>query len=159
MDATEILINIRKLVRSINIESKRIQKEYGISIPQLLTLSYLNNSKGFQATHKDIKDFLSLNSSTVTGIINRLEKKGHLARLPKKDDKRVTYIALTSKGAKLLLNTPKLLHEKLELKLESLPEEQAKALKDSLVLLIDMLDIYDIDASPLLVVEDPIDPD
>ena len=31
MDTTEILIKIRKIVRSVDIESKKIQKEYGVS--------------------------------------------------------------------------------------------------------------------------------
>ena len=33
-----IMISIRKIVRAINLESKRIEKDYGLSIPQLLTL-------------------------------------------------------------------------------------------------------------------------
>ena len=157
MDATEILVNIRRLVRSINLESKKIQKIYGISIPQLLVLNYLKNSEDYKATHKDITGFLSLNSSTVTGIVNRLEAKGYIARLPKKEDKRVTNIALTSKGEKLLNETPKSLHEQLEFKINSLPEEKIASLKESIDLLIDLLDIHDLDASPLFVIEEPVD--
>ena len=86
MDTTEILIKIRKIVRSVDIESKKIQKEYGVSIPQVLCLSFLHESPTYQATQGEIRNFLNLNSSTVSGIINRLEKKGLLARLPKSCD-------------------------------------------------------------------------
>ncbi|MCH1418377.1 MAG: hypothetical protein L7U68_07520 [Flavobacteriaceae bacterium] len=36
-----IMISIRKIVSAINLESKRIEKDYGLSIPQLLTLKFL----------------------------------------------------------------------------------------------------------------------
>ncbi|MEJ2595055.1 MAG: MarR family transcriptional regulator [bacterium] len=121
-DHTDILIMIRKIVRSINLESKKIQKDFGISIPQLLCLNYLGQQENYQGTHKELTVYLNLNSSTVTGIINRLEKKGLVARLPKKDDKRVTYISLTSAGFKLLGETPDLLHQKLLKKLYLIPE-------------------------------------
>ena len=35
------MISIRKIVRAINLESKRIEKDYGLSIPHLLTLKFL----------------------------------------------------------------------------------------------------------------------
>ena len=46
-DANEILLKIRKIVRSINLESKKVQKEYGVSIPQILCLEYLNRSENY----------------------------------------------------------------------------------------------------------------
>ncbi len=38
MDYKEILIQIRRIVRSINLESKKIQKDFSVSIPQILCL-------------------------------------------------------------------------------------------------------------------------
>jgi len=154
MDYTEILIKIRRIIRSMNLESKKIQKEHGVSIPQVLCLNYLNNCDDYQSTHKEIKNYLNLNSSTVTGIIDRLEKKGLVARLPKKEDKRTTYIALTSIGAKLLDKIPALLHERLSIKLEKLPRNKINELNQSLDILIHYLDITDIDASPMITIED-----
>ena len=82
------------------------KKNYlGAKIP-CLCLNFLNEKDDYQSTHKEIRNYLNLNSSTVTGIIDRLEKKGLVARLPKKEDKRTTYIALTSLGAKLLEKIP-----------------------------------------------------
>ncbi len=157
MDYTNILIKIRKIVRSINIESKRVQKNYGISIPQLLTLSFLDSSENFQATHKQISNFIELNSSTTTGIIDRLEKKGLVARLPKKDDKRSTYIALTSKGESIYKETPPLLHEKLSENLESLSDEKLLEINNALDIIIDFFGIIDMDASPVIAPEENLD--
>src|SRR5210317_1830199 len=135
MDPTEILIKIRKIVRSVDIESKKIQKEHGVSIPQILCLNFLHESKNYQSTQGDIRKFLNLNSSTVSGIINRLEKKSLLARLPKSGDKRVVNIVLTSAGYNLLSTMPSLLHEQLSSKLKKLGDDEIRRVEESLEVL------------------------
>ncbi len=141
MDYKDILIRIRRIVRSINLESKKVQKDFGVSIPQILCLEYLKASPGYQATQRSIRDHLNLNSSTVTGIISRLEKKGYLARLPKSGDKRVMHISLTSSGDVLLKKTPDLLQQRLNKKLKGLPPGDLERIGSSLDLLIEMLEI------------------
>lgn len=157
MDTTEILIKIRKIVRSVDIESKKIQKEYGVSIPQVLCLSFLNESPSYQSTQNEIRKFLNLNSSTVSGIINRLEKKGLLARLPKTGDKRVVNIALTSSGEKLLSTIPSLLHEQLSEKLQKLDNAELEKVEESLETLVRLLDIEQVEASPLITLESDLE--
>lgn len=153
METTDILIQIRKIVRSINLESKKIQKEYGVSIPQVLCLNYLRDAPNFQATQGGLKRFLNLNSSTVSGIINRLEKKGLVARLPKSGDKRVVNIALTSAGDELIASMPSLLHEQLSGKLKTLNEAELRRIEESLEVLLRLLDIQSVDASPMITIE------
>lgn len=157
MDTTEILIKIRKIVRSINLESKKIQKEHGVSIPQVLCLSFLHKSPNFQATQGKIKKFLNLNSSTVSGIIYRLEKKGFIARLPKTGDKRIVNIALTSSGDELLKKIPPLLHEKLAEKLNKMESNQLKSLEESLDTLINILNLQELDASPVITIDSDLE--
>jgi DNA-binding MarR family transcriptional regulator len=154
VDTTEILIKIRKIVRSINLESKKIQKQHGVSIPQVLCLNYLHGAESFQATQGEIRKFLNLNSSTVSGIINRLEKKGYVARLPKTGDKRVTNISLTSMGDKLLRNMPSLLHDQLSEKLNKLSDKKLVQIEDSLNTLVDILEIDQIEAYPVIAMDD-----
>lgn len=153
MDTTEVLIKIRKIVRSVDIESKKIQKEYGVSIPQVLCLNFLHESVNYQATQGEIRKFLNLNPSTVSGIINRLEKKGYLARLPKLGDKRVVNIALTSAGDKLLSTIPSLLHEQLSEKLKKLNNDELKTVEEGLETLVKILDIQQVEASPLITID------
>ncbi|MBN1597725.1 MAG: MarR family transcriptional regulator [Bacteroidales bacterium] len=157
MDTAEILIKIRKIVRSIDIESKKIQKEYGVSIPQVLCLSFLHKSPNYQSTQGEIRRFLNLNSSTVSGIIYRLEKKGFLARLPKSGDKRIVNITLTSAGDKLLSSIPSLLHEQLSEKLKILDETELRKVEESLNTLITLLEIEKIEASPLITLESDLE--
>ncbi|WP_319226557.1 MarR family transcriptional regulator [Draconibacterium orientale] len=150
METRDILIKIRKIVRSVDIESKKIQKEHGVSIPQVLCLNFLRESPNYQTTQGELRKFLNLNPSTVSGIINRLEKKGYLARLPKSGDKRVVNIALTSSGDQLLSTMPSLLHEQLSEKLTQLSNKELEVVEAGLNTLIQILDIEKIQASPLI---------
>lgn len=157
MNTTEILIKIRKIVRSINLESKKIQKKYGVSIPQVLCLNFLKESTNYQSTQGEIRKFLNLNSSTISGILYRLEKKGYLAKLPKSGDKRVVNIALTSTGDKLLNEIPSLMHEQLSRKLKTLDNKKLIALETSLNTLINLLEIQDIEASPVIAIDSDLE--
>ena len=156
MEYTEILIKIRKILRSINLESKIIQKEYGVSIPQLMCLDYLAGQQNMKSTQGNITKYLNLNSSTMSGIIDRLEVKSLVARLPNPSDKRSVFISLTSRGAKLLEDSPQLLHKRLSKRLEKLPLAKVNQVNEALDILIKSLDIEEISASPIITIEEPI---
>jgi hypothetical protein len=49
---TGLMISIRKIVRAVNLESKIIEKYFGLSIPELLTLKFLKNDVEFKSTFK-----------------------------------------------------------------------------------------------------------
>ena len=157
METFDIIVNIRKIVRSLNLESKSIQKEFGLSITQLMCLGHLQNSPNYQSTHKELMELLSLNSSTITGIINRLEKRGYIARMRKTGDKRLTYLALTASGIKLLETTPNILHDRLAKKLEALSDGDKSMVKNALEIIISAMQINKLDAAPVLTTEEPID--
>lgn len=154
MDYTDILSDIRKILRAVKMESKRIEKEFDVSIPQLLALIHLNKCKDYQSTHKELADKLNLNSSTLTGIINRLEKKNFVARLPKKGDKRVSYVTLTSNGVKLLDKSPNLLQDRFIRKLNEATEKEIVQIKNSLDILIEFLGIQEVASSPFLSIDE-----
>ena len=153
---SEIMISVRKIVRAINLESKRVEKNFGISIPQLLTLKHLKEKPDYKTTMRSLREFLSLNASTVTGIVSRLETKGYIARLPDPSDKRSTPIVLTSKGDDLIKKTNLSLHEKISKNLEALNEEEYSAIVESFQTIINFLNIEDLDASPIITGGDEI---
>lgn len=158
MKYIEILVKLRKIIRSINLESKKIEKELGVSIPQLLVLQYLSDQEDYKAFAKDIKAYINLNASTVSGIISRLESKGLVARLPKPNDKRAIYITLTAKGAVLIQKSPTTLQEKVSQKLKKLTPVQIDELDKNIELLTAIMDVEDIDASPLLTIKEMSSP-
>jgi DNA-binding MarR family transcriptional regulator len=157
VDSLEIIGSIRKIVRSLNLESKAIQKDFGLSITQLLCLGHLENSPNYLSTHKELMDILSLNSSTITGILNRLEKRGYVARVSNVTDRRSKSITLTASGLKLLEAAPNVLHDRLATKLDSLSKSEKKMIQKALGIITSAMEIKGIEASPLLTSEEPID--
>jgi MarR family transcriptional regulator len=154
LEYIEILVKLRKIIRSINLESKKIEKELGISIPQLLVLKYLSDQSDYRAFAKDIKGYINLNASTVSGIISRLESKGLVAKSQKANDKRAIYIILTAKGAELLHKSPSTLQEKLSKRLKKLTKTQIEELDRNIELLTLIMDVEDMDAAPLLTIDE-----
>ena len=112
-------------------------KEQDVSIPQVLSLSFMHESPNYQSTQCEIRNFLNSNSSTVSVNINRLEKLRLLARLPKSGDKRVVNIALTSAGDKLLSTFPSLLFEQLSEKLQKLDKIELRKVEASSLIVLD----------------------
>ena len=141
-------------MRSINLESKRVDKELGVSIPQLLCLQFLAEQDGFSANASKLKGFLNLNASTITGIISRLEKKNLVVKLPKSTDKRITLISLTAKGLALIKNAPITFQQKLSEKLQALPPEKLKTIMEGIDLLTELMEVDEIDISPIITSEE-----
>ena len=107
---------------------------------------------------KNIKSYINLNASTVSGIVSRLESKGLVAKQPKPNDKRAVYITLTAKGAELLQKSPTTLQEKLSQKLKKLTPTQIDELDRNIELLTSIMDVEDLDAAPLLTIKEISDP-
>ena len=154
MEYIEILVKLRKIIRSINLESKKVEKQFGISIPQLLILQFLSKQEDYKTTAKDIKEYINLNASTVSGIITRLESKGLIAKSPKPSDKRTVFIVLTAKGADLLISSPTTLQEKISKKLKQLSPEKIEELNDSIEFLTNLMEAENIEAAPIITNKD-----
>ena len=154
MNFIDILIRLRKIVRSVNIESKRVEKEQGVSIPQLLCLQFLAEQENFKTNAAKLKAFLNLNASTISGILRRLEKKGFISKLPKESDKRVTLISLTANGMDLLQSAPITFQQKLSEKLQALPPEKLQTIIEGIDLLTQIMEVEELEASPIITVEE-----
>lgn len=141
-------------MRSVNLESKRVDKELGVSIPQLLCLQFLAEQDEFRANASKLKGFLNLNASTITGIISRLEKKNLVMKLPKSLDKRITLISLTTEGKELIQNAPITFQQKLSEKLQALSPEKLKTIIDGIDLLTELMEVDEIDDSPIITSEE-----
>ncbi|SNR80646.1 MarR family winged helix-turn-helix transcriptional regulator [Lutibacter flavus] len=154
MTFIDILIKLRKIVRSVNLESKRVEKQQGVSIPQLLCLQYLAEQEDYRTNAAKLKEFLNLNASTISGILGRLEKKGLVAKLPKALDKRVTIISLTPHGMNLIQSAPITFQQKLSEKLQALPPEKLQTIIDGIDILTNIMEVDEVDTSSIITFED-----
>lgn len=78
-------------------------KEFGLTASQTFTLIFLFKSReqGLTINQKDIEKELDISNPTVTGILNRLEAKGLIERVPCRHDARAKNIEVTSKALEL----------------------------------------------------------
>lgn len=85
---------------AINRTYKPMLDEMGITYPQYLVLSALGEQDGL--TVGGIADRLSLESSTITPPVKRMEEAGLLERRRSKVDERQVHVWLTEAGRNLL---------------------------------------------------------
>jgi DNA-binding MarR family transcriptional regulator len=73
--------------------------QFGITPGQYGVLNYLWEAK--QANPKDLAHELSLENSTISGVLDRMQKKGLIDRLLDPNDRRSILVVLTPEGAAL----------------------------------------------------------
>ena len=105
----EVLVALRQIIRAIDLHSKRLERESGLTGPQLLVMQAID--KAGEITAGVIAREVSLSQATVTSIIDRLERKACLKRERSADDRRKVMVSLTSEGAALLDKAPTLMQE------------------------------------------------
>jgi MarR family transcriptional regulator, organic hydroperoxide resistance regulator len=101
---SNIIDNLRRVFQILNEHSKKIEKETGITGPQLWAIKVINEYAPIKVS--DLANRLYLHPTTVIGIIDRLEKHGLVKRRRSKDDRRVVWIELTGKGNDLIKSAP-----------------------------------------------------
>ena len=89
-------------------ESRRLTKELArraqLTGPQLTVVKILETLGDISLS--ELSDKIRAQNSTVTRIIDRMEREGLVARVRSTEDRRVVHIRLTEKGAKLAREIP-----------------------------------------------------
>ena len=97
-----------------------------ISHSEAEVLLFLRESK--KTTMRAVADYLKIEPSSVTPVVDRLLKKGMLHRAADKKDRRVVYVELTKKGLKKLSDEKKKIHSKMKNIFGSLSEKNKREL-------------------------------
>ena len=90
-----------------------------------LVYVFVNTRKGNEVNQVDIEREYNLKNPTVTGILNRLEEKEYIKRVPSSKDKRYKKIELTDSGRKIV-ECGKVKADEMEDKLLSVLEDSEK---------------------------------
>jgi len=144
----QLFVSIRKIIRSIDVRSRKLSKESGVTGPQLLVLQELARKKG--VTAKDVSGELSLSQATVTSILDRLEGRGLVKRIRSSIDRRRVALFLTPQGRHLLLSAPQPLEDAFIKRFSSLKEREQLQLLASVEQIADMLDASHFDIPPFM---------
>jgi DNA-binding MarR family transcriptional regulator len=137
----KILMDLRKITRAIDLNSKKLSSETSLTAPQIVSLIAIYHQEAL--TLADLAEQVHLSSSTMVGIIDRLEAKNLVVRERSKTDRRQVLIHITDEGRKMAKKSPLPLQEELIKSLSKLPEAQQRNLAKALELLVKMLDFKD----------------
>lgn len=126
--------------------TRYLAKNYDLSVVQLLCLQCLHDNGKMPMS--DIAQNIMVNVSTLTRIIDLLEKKGFLERLRVSGDRRVITIALTEKGRSLAENSPPLVHHKIVHAINMLSEKECEEIFQALDTLTRLIEEGDQEPGP-----------
>ena len=144
----ELLIILRKMTQSIDQHSKHLNKNFGLTGPQLALLQELSNG---EMTVSDLARRISLSQGTVTDIINRLEKKDLIIRRRSDRDKRRVLITLSEKCRDVLALAPPPLQETFVNSFSQIEEWEQLMILSSMNRVVKMMSAKSIDAPPVFI--------
>ena len=136
------------LVRAIDLYSKKLLKETGLTTSQLLVLQSIGELDN--PTPSTIAKEVVLSQATVTNLIDRLERNQLVNRERSLKDKRTVNVTLTDTGAEIIDSTPELLQTEFLRHYRKLQEWERHGLVSALQRVATMMDADDLDASPIL---------
>lgn len=142
-----ILRALRRIIRAVDLYSRRLAHRHTLTGPQLVCLRRLHKD-GAMSSGQLAKE-VSLSPATVTGICDRLEARGLVARARKPEDKRQVVVSLTEAGRALAENVPLPLHENFTARLAALPEDEQIQIREVLERVVAMMEAEDVDSTPL----------
>jgi len=151
----ELLIALRRVIRAIDLRSKQLSKNIGLTGPQLLVMRYVGQEPGVMV--RQIANSINLSPATVTNILDRLEARNLVQRVRSTEDKRRVGVFLTEPGQEMLKNAPMPFQEHFTNRFGQLEEWEQSQMIATLQRLAHMMDAEDIDVSPVLEVGELIE--
>lgn len=137
------------MTRSIDMYSKKIERESGLTAPQLIVLKAIAR---FQClSGGEIAREVNLSQATVSSILARLEKKQLISRERSEFDKRKVVISLTQAGYDVLEQAPPLMSQSFIDKFNQLEVWEQNLILSSIQRLAEMMNVTDIDVATYLV--------
>jgi len=143
-----VLVSLRRIVRSIDLYSKKLVQTHRLTIPQVVLLREIQRNE--RLSSGELAKLASLSNATVTGIIDRLESRGFVRRVRGENDRRQVFIEILPHGTEILQAMPPLLQENFVRKLQELEKWEQAQILSSLERVAYLMNAEDIEASPIL---------
>jgi DNA-binding MarR family transcriptional regulator len=115
-----ILAALRRISQAIDVWSRHLWRDYGLTAPQLATLREILAGKNVSPVA--LAAALHLSQPTITGILNRLQQRGLIDRQRSTTDRRSVVAAATERGRELAERAPPLLRDRFRQELEKEPQ-------------------------------------
>jgi DNA-binding MarR family transcriptional regulator len=144
----ELLVALRRIIRAIDMRSRQLNKQVGMTGPQLLILHKVGKQSGVMV--REIAEDINLSSATVTSILDRMEDNNLVRRIRRTQDKRKVGVFLTEAGEKAFETAPMPFQEHFTNRFNSLEKWEQSQMVATLQRIASMMDALDVDAAPML---------
>lgn len=148
----EVLISIRQIVRAIDLHSKQLNKNFGLTSPQLLLMRTIQSSP--KMTLRQLSNNSNMSQATATSILDRLEKRGFIKRERDTKDKRKVHAVITTAGEQVLEQAPQLLQDNFIEQFQALDQWEQTQILSSLQRVSRMMNTPDISPEDLILAID-----
>lgn len=125
-----VIRRLRMIIRALQGHSHAVEKTCGISAAQLWALWELERSPGLKVS--DLAKRLSIQASTASNLLDKLEQRGLVERQRRERDQRIVRIFLTTDGDALLKRAPAAPQGELNRALERMDPDQIRLLDHAL---------------------------
>ena len=142
---SEVMQSLRRIFKAIQDYSHEVSSKFGITGPQLWALKTVFENESLSLSELGKKMYL--HPSTITGLIDRLEKKGYVERSRDQKDRRVIYVQLTPKGKRIVKKAPNPIQGKMIYGLRKLKAKELNSIYDSSLKLVEIMEAQNVKAT------------
>jgi DNA-binding MarR family transcriptional regulator len=135
---SEIMRSLRRIFKSIQDYSQEVLNKFGVTGPQLWALKIISENE--KLSLGELSKRMYLHPSTITGVVDRLEKKGYVLRDRGQEDRRVIKVQLTPEGKGLVRKAPNPVQGKMIYGLRRLRKEKLNLIYDSIQELVEIME-------------------
>jgi len=144
----QVMAALRRIIRAIDLHSRSLVQRFGLTGPQLVVLKELIESSPRSVS--ELATAVNLSQATVTGILDRLDRKGMVSRVRDTDDKRRVMVSPTAAAESVLAGAPPLLQEHFTAALGRLADWEQSQILSSLQRIVALMEADDVEAGPIL---------
>ena len=137
-EISETVQSLRRIVKTLEDYSQQVSGEFGITGPQLWALKTISDHDVLPLGQLSKKMYL--HPSTVTGVVDRLESKGYVARGRDATDRRIVTVSLTAAGRALVRKAPSPVQGKMIYGLRKLKRDELHVIHESLRKLVEIVE-------------------
>jgi DNA-binding MarR family transcriptional regulator len=145
---TQVMSALRRIIRAIDLHSRSLVQRFGLTGPQLLVMKTVMD--GAPRSVSEIAAAVNLSQATVTGILDRLERKQIISRTRSAADRRKVMVSPTSQAERALAGAPPLLQESFTAGFSRLPDWEQTQVLSSLQRIVALMEAGDVEAGPVL---------
>ncbi len=144
----QVLIALRRIIRAVDLRSRTLLQQHGLTGPQLTVLKALCEMG--EVPVGELAKQVHLSQGTVTGILDRLARREFVVRRRCAVDKRRMLVVTTPQAENILRDAPSLLQEQFICEFAKLADWEKSQTLSSLQRIVAMMEAEEIDATPML---------